>query len=152
MVTCHWYTHLPNFGSLSGFWRCKEHPCPINPGFGLLRTLKVPECSLASWSWFWYGHWSLICPWSKFWLLLWILRVWRGSMSSKSWFGALEDRGRSWLGFGISIFIWILSLVFDIAMFWILTLCLDFEGAKNIGVLEVLIWGFGGCWSFFIGV
>ena len=30
----------------------------------------------------------------------------------------------------------------------ILALYLDFEGAKNIHVLNVLIWGFGGGWRF----
>ena len=29
--------------------------------------------------------------------------------------------------------------------------CLDFEGAKNLHVLKVLIWGFGGCWRFLTG-
>ena len=33
-------------------------------------------------------------------------------------------------------------------MIQILALYLDFEGAKNIHVLEVLIWGFGGRWRF----
>ena len=33
-----------------------------------------------------------------------------------------------------------------------LALYLDFEGAKNIYVLEVLIWGFGGHWRFLTGV
>ena len=28
----------------------------------------------------------------------------------------------------------------------------DFEGVKNIHVLYVLIWGFGGHWRFLIGV
>ena len=37
-------------------------------------------------------------------------------------------------------------------MFWMLALYLDFRGAKNIYVLEVLIWGFGGCWRFLTGV
>ena len=46
----------------------------------------------------------------------------------------------------------ILSLVFDIPMIRILALYLDFEGAKNIHVLQVLIWGFGGCWRFLTGV
>ena len=31
-------------------------------------------------------------------------------------------------------------------MIRILALNLDFEGAKNVQVLKVLIWGFGGCW------
>ena len=42
------------------------------------------------------------------------------------------------------VWIWIRSLVFDKPMFQILALHLDFEGAKNINVLVVLIWGFDG--------
>ena len=93
-----WCTHDPNFGSLSWFRRCKEHPCPLSHQLGLWRMLEVPDWGLASWSWFGYGQWSLIYLWSEFWLYL------------------------------------------------------DFEGAKNIHVLWVLIWGFGGCWRFLIGV
>ena len=37
-------------------------------------------------------------------------------------------------------------------MIRILALYLDFEGAKNIHVLEVLIWGFEGRWRFLTGV
>ena len=37
-------------------------------------------------------------------------------------------------------------------MIQILALYLDFEGAKNIHVLYVLIWGFGGPWSLLAGV
>ena len=37
-------------------------------------------------------------------------------------------------------------------MHQILALYLDFEGAKNIHVLYVFIWGFGGCWRFLTGV
>jgi len=33
-------------------------------------------------------------------------------------------------------------------MMQILALYLDFERAKNIHVLQVLMWGFGGCWRF----
>ena len=65
-------------------------------------------------------------------------------MSFKSSFGALEDTGGSWLGFGILILIWILPLVFDTTMIQILALYLDFEGAKSIHVLYVFICGFGG--------
>ena len=57
------YTKDPNFGSLSWFWRCKEHPCPLSPHLGLWRMLEVPD-----WGWFGYGHWSLIHWGSKFWL------------------------------------------------------------------------------------
>ena len=37
-------------------------------------------------------------------------------------------------------------------MFQIMALYLDFEGAKNIHVLNVLIWGFGGGWRFLTGI
>ena len=50
------------------------------------------------------------------------------------------------------ILILILLLVFDTPMIRILALYLDFEGAKNIHVLYVLIWGFGGCWRFLTGI
>ena len=45
-----------------------------------------------------------------------------------------------------------MSLVFATPIFRILALCLDFEGAKDISVLNVLIWGFGGGWRFLTGV
>ena len=135
MVTGLWYTHDLNFGSLSWFWRCKEHLCPLSPHLGLWRMLEVPDWGLASWSWVGYGPWSLIYSWSKFWLFILILRVQRTSMSLKSSFGSLEDAGGSWLGFDILILIWIWSLVFAIPMIWILAFYLDFEGAKNIHVL-----------------
>ena len=68
MVTELCHTHDPNFGSLSWFLRCKEHPCPLSPLLGLWRMLEVPDWGLAPLSWFGYGHWSLIYPWSEFWL------------------------------------------------------------------------------------
>ena len=43
-------------------------------------------------------------------------------MSFKSWFGALEDAGGSWL-------------VFDTTMIRIMNLHLHFEGAKNLHVI-----------------
>ena len=116
MVTGHWYTNIPNFGSLSWFWRCKEHPCPLSPDLGLWRTLEVPDWGLASWYWFGYGHWSLVHPYAKFWLSILILKVQRSSMSFKSSFGALEDAGTSWLGFCIWILIWIWSVIFGTPM------------------------------------
>ena len=65
MVTGLWYTHDPNFGSLSWFWRCKEHPCPLSPHLGLWRMLEVPDWGLASWSWFGYGQEPCLdLPWS----------------------------------------------------------------------------------------
>ena len=135
MVPCLWYNHDPNFGSLSWFLRCKEHPCPLSPHFGLRRTLEVLAWGFASWSWFGYGHWSLIYPSSKFCLSILLLKGQRTYMSLTSLFGALEDAEGSWLGFGILILIWIWSLVFDIAMIQILVLYLDFEDAKNLYVL-----------------
>ena len=135
MVIDLWYTNDSNFGSLSWFWRCKEHPCPLSPHLGLWRMLEVPDWGLASWSWFGYGHWSFIQPWSEFWLSILILRVQRTLMSFKSSFGTLEDARGCWLGFDILIMILIWSLVFDATMIQILALYLDFEGAKNIHVI-----------------
>ena len=105
MVTGLWYTHIPNFGPLNWFWRCKEHPCPLSHDLGLWLGLEVPEGEFKSWSWFGYGHWSLIYTWSKFWLSLLILKVLRTFKSFKSYFGSLEDIIGSWLGFGIMILI-----------------------------------------------
>ena len=50
------------------------------------------------------------------------LKVQRTYMSFKSSFGALEDAGGSWLGFGILILFWIWLLVFDTTMIQILAL------------------------------
>ena len=50
----------------------------------------------------------------------------------------------------ILILIW--SHVFDKTMCRISALYFDFEGAKNIHVLEALIWGFGGGWMILTGV
>ena len=152
MVTGLWYTHIPNFGSLSWFWRCKEHPCPLSPHLGLWRTLEVPDWGLASWSWFGYGHWSLIHPWSEFWLSILILKVQRTSMSFKSSFGALEDAGGSWLGFGILILIWIWSLVFDTPMFKKLAIYLNFKVQETYVSFKSLLGGLedaGGSWLGF---
>ena len=54
--------------------------------------------------------------------------------------------------FGILILILILSLVFDTPIFQLLDLYLDFEGAKNILVHNVLIWGFGGRLRLLTGI
>ena len=81
--------------------------CPLSPHLGLWRMLEVPESGLASWSWFRYGHYSLIYPWLEFWLSILILNVQRTSMSLKFSFGALEGARGSWPGFGILIMIWI---------------------------------------------
>ena len=73
-------------------------------------------------------------------------------MTFKSLFGPLVGAGGFGLEFGLLILIWIWSLVFDTPMIQILAFYLDFEGEKNIHVLQVLIWGFGGCWRFLTGV
>ena len=114
--------------------------------------LEVPDYDLASWSYFGYGHWSLIQQWSKFWFSIFILKVLRTSMSSNALFGTLKDSGVSWMGFSILILVWICSMVFDTTIIWILALLLDFESAKNTHDLYVLILGFWGCWRFLTGV
>ena len=110
-VTGLWYTHIPNFGSLSWFWSYKEHPCPSSHDLELWRMLEVPDWGFASWYWFKHVHWSLAHSYSKFWLSILIFKVQRTSMSSKSWIGALEDAAGSWLGFDFFILIRIWSLV-----------------------------------------
>ena len=50
------------------------------------------------------------------------------------------------------ILVWIWSLVFYTSRVHIFALYLDFEGAKNIYVLKVYIWGFGEHWKFLTGV
>ena len=107
-----WHINVSNFVSLSWFWRCKDYPCLLSPYLGLWRMLEALEWDLASLSWFGYCHWSLVHPYSEFWLSIFILKVQRKSMSFQSSFGALEIAGGSWLKFSISIFIWIWPLVF----------------------------------------
>ena len=64
-VTGLWFSHIPILGSLSWFWRCKEHPFPLNPDLGLWRTLEVPDWGLASWYWFGCSHEPCLdLPWS----------------------------------------------------------------------------------------
>ena len=67
--------HVPNFGSLSWFWGCKEPPCPISHYLELWRELKVPDWGLASWSWFGKVKWSFKNSCSVFWLFILILKA-----------------------------------------------------------------------------
>ena len=150
MCTCLWFTQVPNFALFHDFEGAKNISCHLSPDLGLWRTSEVSDRGLTSSSRFWFGHWSLIYQWSEFWLSILILKVQRTSMSFKSSFWALEDAGGSWLGIGIFILIWIWSLDTPTQQVW--ALYLDFEGAKNIQDLQILIWGFGGCWMFLIGV
>ena len=48
MATGLWYTQLLSFGSLSWFWRCKEHPCFLSSDLVLWMMLDVPDLGLAS--------------------------------------------------------------------------------------------------------
>ena len=105
-----------SFGSLSWFWRCKAHPCPLSPDLGLWWGLEATERGFTSWSWFEYGHLSLIQPWSELQLFILIFKMQRTSMSFKALVGALEDAGGSWLGFGILILLWIWSWVLELAL------------------------------------
>ena len=84
------YSHWSLIYTWSEFWlfnlilKVQRTSCPLSPHMGLWRTLEVPDWGLASWSWFGYGHYSLIYTWSKFWLSILILKVKRTSMSFKS--------------------------------------------------------------------
>jgi len=80
VVTGVWYTYVPNFAIYLFLW-CKEQPWPLSPDLGLWRTQEVTDWGLETWSWFNFGHWSLIQPCSKFWLSILILKVKRTTMS-----------------------------------------------------------------------
>ena len=101
MVTGLWYTNDSNIGSLSWFWRCKEHACPLSPDFGLWRILEVPDWGLASWSWSGYGHWSLVHQWFEFRLPILIVKVQRTFISfnpiSTGLGGDSSGPGRGWI-------------------------------------------------------
>ena len=129
-MTGPWYTHVPNFGSLSWFWRCKEHPCPLRTLSGLWRMLEVPDWDFASWHWFGYGPWFLVHPYSEFWLYL----DFKGANNIHVllvMIGALEDDECSWSEFCILRRIWIWSLVFDTTMIRILALYLVLKVQKT---------------------
>ena len=129
------YGHWSFIQPWSEFWlsllilRCKEQPCSLSHYLGLWRILEVPDWGLASWSWFGYGHWSLIHQCSEFWLSI---LIWRWKDHSCYLSPHLEDSGGSWLGFGIYILICIWSLVFDTIMIQILAPYLDFEGGNKL--------------------
>ena len=108
MVTGLWYRHDPNFGSLSWFGRCKEHPCSLSPHFGLWRLLEFPDRSLASWSWYGYSHLSSTYPWSKFGSLFWFWRCKEHQCPLSPYLGLWKMlevpdcilASRSWFGYG----------------------------------------------------
>ena len=144
-ITGLWFTHDPNFCSLSWFWTCKEHPCSLSP-YLWLWTMRVG-------SWLWFVIINLVLIWlrslvhtcAKSGLSFWILNV-------QVLLLAFENAGGSWLGFDIFVLIWVWPLICDTPLFQILCLYFHSKGAKSIHVLNILIWDFGGCWRFLIGV
>ena len=56
MFNCLLYTHDPNVVSLSWFWRCKDHLCPVSPVMGALED--------AGGSWLGFGIFIIIWIWS----------------------------------------------------------------------------------------
>ena len=56
------------------------------------------------------------------------------------------------MGSSILVLIQIWSMVFSTPIFQNLALYLDFEGAKKVHVLKVMIWGFGRLRRFLTGV
>ena len=134
------------------FCRVQRKSMSLSPDLVLWRMLEAPGLGLESWSWFVYGHWSLILPCSEFHLSIFILKVHRTSLTTESWYGALKNTGGSLLGFSTFILIWIFSPFFDTPIFQNLSLYLDFDGAEDFHVLYFLIWGFQGCWRSLTGV
>ena len=136
MVNEFWYTQVPNCGSLSWFWRWKDHPCPLRSWFGALEDAGGPWLRFGIMILFWI--WSPIFDTTMFWILVLYpdfegaknihvlldpdLILWRmlevPDKSLASWF-----------------LIWIGSLVVDTPMFQILAVYLNLEVAKNIHVL-----------------
>ena len=87
----HWgfliqYGHWSLMSKLSKFWlfiliqRVKRTSMSSKSWLGVWRILKVLDWALESGSWFSFGHWSLICPFSKFWLL-------HDHKDAKNWLG-----------------------------------------------------------------
>ena len=73
--------------SLQIDFKCQRTSISFRSWFEFWRMIVVPDCGLESWSWFWYGYWSLMHPWFEFWLFILILKVQVTSTSFKSWFG-----------------------------------------------------------------
>ena len=95
MVIGLWYNNDPDFGFLSWFWRCKEHPCPLSPHLGLWMMLEVPDWGLASCSWFGYSQEPCSeLPWS-----LDQIQISRSSDADSLESGQLRSRVRSVLNY-----------------------------------------------------
>ena len=118
------FINAKNSDCLHRFWNC-----PISP--------DLPH----------WGHWrflSLIHPYSEFLLSILILKVQQTSISFKSWLGALQDAGGSWLEFGILILVLIWILVFYSPRFKIL----DIWRCKELVCPFSPDWGSWGHWRF----
>ena len=145
-----WYTHIPNFISLSWFWKFKEHPCPSNPHLGLWRTLDVPDWGFASWYWFGYGHWSLVHHCLEVYLSIIILKVQRTAMSFKFLFRALEYAGGFWPRLKHFILDLDIGLWYIHVKFWLAILSLKLQ--RTSMSFKSLFWALkdtGGTWLGF---
>ena len=112
MFTGLWHTHDSNFGSLSWFWRRKEHPCPLSPHLGLWRKLEVPDWNFSSWSsihpMFQNLALNLDCEGAKTINVL-SIPIWALGLASWSWFG-YGDCFLLQLYFKFWLSIWILKM------------------------------------------
>ena len=122
-VTGLWYNYDPNFGSLSSFWRCKEHFCPLSPDF---RTFEDAEGS-----WLGFGilifilMWPLVFETPIFWVLaLYLDKEHPCSLSSDFGLWRILDapgqRCISWSLFGYGHW----SLIHQFLDFWLYILIL----------------------------
>jgi len=154
MVIGFWYTGVPNFVYLSWYWRCKEHQCPLSPNLELWRMLDVPDWGIASWSWFgWVKepcldltlsfHFTQIGrSWDFNFLCLCLCMCMCLCLCP-----TVILLSQAQMGFGFELWQFFYShwyLIHMCSTFW---LYIDFDGAKNIHVLYVPIWDFGGRWS-----
>ena len=138
MVNGLWYTHVLKSGSLSCFWRCKEYPCPLSPDWRFEGPL-----------WFLFGilhneyDSDRVIVFDT--LMFPILAVYLESESTRNFnvlhimIEALKEAKNYWVGYGILILIWIMSMVFDTIIFQIFALYVEFKGANNVHVPKGLI-------------
>ena len=114
-----WYTPVPKFGFLSGFWWCRENLVIEVLIWGLggcCRLLTLVWYLNLAWIW------SLVLGRPMFQILALYLDFQgaKTSMVFESQFESFEDSGGFWLGFGILIMIWTWSgiLLWSSIMFW----------------------------------
>ena len=126
MIICLWYTHDPNFSSLPWFW-----------GWMFLTWVYPLYLDLDIVTGLWYTHDLSFGSLPGFWRC----KVHQCPLSP--YFGLWSFASLSYFGYGH----W--SLINLCSEFWLYP---DFEGTKNINVLWILIWGFGGHFRFLTGV